>query len=77
MRSKGKLMIYKIVVQRDDCEIDALYWNGSLEETINLAREIGINCEADQFRVIDVRLRLTCGYLNFRIARARRGLTVC
>jgi hypothetical protein len=22
-------------------------------------------------------LRLTCGYLNFRIARARRGLTVC
>ena len=46
-------MIYKIVVQRDDCEIDALYWNGSLEETINLAREIGINCGADQFRVIE------------------------
>ena len=82
-----------IVVQRDDCEIDALYWNdrarnslapvsgrnavegkiddlqdrcaarrlrnrrafwnGSLEETINLAREIGINCGADQFRVIE------------------------
>jgi hypothetical protein len=45
---------YKIVVQRNDREIDTLYWSGSLEETINLAREIGINCEADGFRVIEL-----------------------
>ena len=45
-------MVYKIVVQRNDREIDTLYWNGSLEETINLAREIGIKCEAGRFRVI-------------------------
>jgi hypothetical protein len=46
-------MLYKIVVQRNHGEIDTLYWNGSLEETINLAREIGIKCEADRFRVIE------------------------
>ena len=50
-------MVYKIVVLRDDREIDTLYWNGSLEETINLAREIGVKCEADRFRVIE----LACG----------------
>jgi hypothetical protein len=54
MGSKGNLMTYKIVVQRNDSEIDTLYWNGSLEETINLAREIGIKCEADRFRVIEL-----------------------
>lgn len=47
-------MIYKIVVQRNEREIDELYWNGSLEETINLAREIGIKCDADGFRVIEL-----------------------
>jgi hypothetical protein len=46
-------MVYKIVVQRKDSEIDTLYWNGSLEETINLARKIGVKCEADRFRVIE------------------------
>ena len=51
--SKGNLMVYKIVVQRKDSEIDTLYWNGSLEETINLARKIGVKCEADRFRVIE------------------------
>jgi hypothetical protein len=40
-------MIYKIVVQRNDSEIDTLYWNGSLEETTNLARKIVVKCEAD------------------------------
>jgi hypothetical protein len=52
--SKGNLMVYQIVVQRNDGEIDTLYWSGSLEETINLAREIGIKCEADRFRVIEL-----------------------
>jgi hypothetical protein len=47
-------MSYKIVVQRNDREIDTLYWEGSLEETINLAREIGIKREADRFRVIEL-----------------------
>jgi hypothetical protein len=46
-------MVYKIVVQRSDSEIDTLYWNGSLEETINLARKIGVKCEADRFRVVE------------------------
>jgi hypothetical protein len=50
-------MVYQIVVQRNDGEIDTLYWSGSLEETINLARKIGIKCEADRFRVVG----LACG----------------
>ena len=47
-------MVYKIVVQRNDREIDTLYWNGSLEETISLARAISIKCEADRFRVTEL-----------------------
>jgi hypothetical protein len=47
-------MVYKIIVERNDSEIETLYWSGSLEETINLAREIGIKCEADRFRVIEL-----------------------
>jgi hypothetical protein len=46
-------MVYKIVVERNDGEIDTLYWSGSLEETINLARVIGIKCEAHRFHVIE------------------------
>jgi hypothetical protein len=46
-------MVYKIIVERNDGEIDTLYWRGSLEETINLAREIGIKCKAPRFRVIE------------------------
>jgi hypothetical protein len=46
-------MVYKIVVEGNDGEIDTLYWSGSLEETMNLAREIAIKCEADRFRVIE------------------------
>jgi hypothetical protein len=52
--SKGNLMVYQIVVHRSDSEIDTLYWNGSLEETMNLARKIGVKCEADRFRVIEL-----------------------
>jgi hypothetical protein len=51
---KGNLMVYKIVVERNYSEIDTLYWSGSLEETINLARKIGVKCEADRFRVIEL-----------------------
>ena len=47
-------MVYQIVVQRNDGEIDTLYWSGSLEETISLARAISIKCEADRFRVTEL-----------------------
>ena len=31
-----------------------LYWDGSLQETVNLARTISFKCEADRFRVIEL-----------------------
>jgi hypothetical protein len=35
-------------------EIQTLYWNGSLQETVNLARTIALKCEADRFRIIEL-----------------------
>jgi hypothetical protein len=32
----------------------SFYWNGSLQETVNLARTIALKCEADRFRIIEV-----------------------
>jgi hypothetical protein len=46
-------MVYKVVLQCNGQEIEAIYWSGSLEETINLARTIALKCEADRFRIIE------------------------
>jgi hypothetical protein len=43
----------RIVIQKDGRDTGTLYWNGSLEETQRLARQIAINCEADAFRIFD------------------------
>jgi hypothetical protein len=47
-------MVYEAVLLRNGEEIQTLYWNGSLQETVNLARTIAFKCEADQFRIIEV-----------------------
>jgi hypothetical protein len=46
-------MSYRVVIEKDGRDIRTLYWNGSLEETQRLARQIGIKCEADVFRIFD------------------------
>jgi hypothetical protein len=50
---KGSLMVYEAVLLRNGEEIQTLYWNGSLQETVNLARTIAVKCEADRFRIIE------------------------
>jgi hypothetical protein len=52
--SEGSLMPYEAVLLRNGEEIQTLYWNGSLQETVNLARAIALKCEADRFRIIEV-----------------------
>jgi hypothetical protein len=47
-------MIYEIVLLRIGEEIRRLYWSGSLQETVNLARTIALPCEADRFRIIEL-----------------------
>ena len=47
-------MIYEAVLLRNGEEIQTLYWNGSLQETVNLARTIALKYEADRFRVIEL-----------------------
>ena len=47
-------MIYEAVLLRNGEEIQTLYWNGSLQETVNLARTISLKCEADRFRIIEL-----------------------
>ena len=46
-------MVYGAVLLRNGEEIQTLYWNGSLQETVNLARTIALKCEADRFRIIE------------------------
>jgi hypothetical protein len=46
-------MVYEAVLLRNGEEIQTLYWNGSLQETVNLARTIALKCEADRFRIIE------------------------
>jgi hypothetical protein len=48
-----KSMLYKVVFQRADREIETLYWNGSLEETISLARSAMFECEFEEFHIIE------------------------
>ena len=52
--SKGSLMAHEAVLLRLGEEIQTLYWNGSLQETVNLARRIALKCGADRFRVIEL-----------------------
>jgi hypothetical protein len=70
--SKGSLTVYEAVLLRIGEEIQTLYWSGSLQETVNLARTIALKCEADRFRIIEhadgraeVRLE-EAAYLNNR-----------
>ena len=46
-------MVYEAVLLRLGEEIQTLYWNGSLQETVNLAHTIALKCEADRFRIIE------------------------
>ena len=47
-------MVYGAVLLRNGEEIQTLYWNGSLQETVNLARTIALKCEADRFCIIEL-----------------------
>ena len=46
-------MSYCVVIQKDGRDIGTLYWNGSLEETQSLARQIADTYEAYAFRIFD------------------------
>ena len=47
-------MVYKVILKRNGGEIETLYWNGSLQETVNLARRIALRCQADRFRIFEL-----------------------
>jgi hypothetical protein len=47
------MMSYQVAFQKDERDIGTLYWNGSLEETQRLGRQIAIKCEADAIRIFD------------------------
>jgi hypothetical protein len=51
---QGSLIVFEAVLLRMGEEIQTLYWNGSLQETVNLARTIALKCEADRFRIIEL-----------------------
>jgi hypothetical protein len=46
-------MVYKVTFQRADREIETLYWEGLLEETISLARSVASECGFEEFRIIE------------------------
>ena len=51
VQREGKLMGYQVVF--NDRDIETLYWTGSLDETLRLARNIAVECAADAFRIIE------------------------
>ena len=46
-------MVYKVVFERGGREIETLYWNGSLEETISLARSAALECGFEEFHIVE------------------------
>jgi hypothetical protein len=46
-------MLYKVAFQRADREIETLYWDGSLEETISLAKSVASECGFEEFSIIE------------------------
>ena len=47
-------MGYKIIFQNDGREIETIGWNGSISETRELARRIGLLIGAEVFRITDL-----------------------
>jgi hypothetical protein len=74
-------MVYKVAFQRADREIETLYWNGSLEETVGLARSVAFAVTAavrkyfrnDYLRRSVVELGLSEAIPEGGISRMRRG----
>ena len=46
-------MSYRVIIEKDGRDIGTLCWNGSLDETHRLARQIAIKTNADGFRISD------------------------
>jgi hypothetical protein len=46
-------MVYKVAFQRADREIETLYWEGPLEETISFARSVASECGFEEFSIIE------------------------
>jgi hypothetical protein len=46
-------MVYEAVLLRNGEEIQTLYWSGSLQETVTLARTIALKWEVDRFRITE------------------------
>ena len=52
--ASARMSCYRVVIQQDGRDIGTLYWNGPLEETQYLARQIAIKIDADAFRISDL-----------------------
>jgi hypothetical protein len=46
-------MVYKVAFKRAGGEIETLYWAGSLEETIILARNVAFECGFEELRIFE------------------------
>jgi len=46
-------MSYQVVFQRNGRTRETLYWNGSLDETQELARTIALNPDIDRFLIVE------------------------
>jgi hypothetical protein len=43
----------EIVFQREGCDVETLYWSGSMEEVRELAQEIAFRGGADTYRIVE------------------------
>jgi hypothetical protein len=67
---EARMSVYWIVFQVR-LDIQTMYWNGSLEETRNLARIAAAKCEADAFQIFDFTgTELTSEKYPFQVQRS-------
>ena len=44
----------EVVFQREGCDVETLYWAGSIEEVRELAEEIALRGGADAYRIVEL-----------------------
>ena len=47
------MTVYKVLLLKDGRDLEALYWNGALDETVILARKAAVELGADLFRITE------------------------
>ena len=69
-------MVYKVLLLKDGRDLEALYWNGALDETVILARKAAVELGADLFRIIECMEKEDDVYLENLNIQGKQTITI-